>query len=464
MQFYSLVDIVFGPIYLAILLISASIYANKKKLTQPEYKYYLPGLGAKILGGLGLAFVYSFYYPGGDTLQYFFDAMTFQKLVFVDFDSFLHVFFRKADISNFYYFTSETGFPAYCRDPKAWFVVKISLFLVGFGFQSYVATTLLCAWLSFHGNWKLYQVFVMEFPKLKKELAIAFLFIPSVFFWGSGLLKDTFTLSALGWAVWSIYNLLIKGRKRLLSIITLFLSSALILNVKPYILVGLVPSVIIWVIHRLIGRVYGGILKTAIVPLLIVVGIGFGYFFMTVLGDALQEYKLDNILEKAVVNQRDLKSDYHKGNAFDIGEYDATLPSILGKFPIATFSAIFRPLILEANNVVMFLSGIENLLILIFTIKVLIFVRFFGFFRLLVKSHVLTFSFAFAILFAYSVGLSTSNFGSLVRYKIPCIPFFVATLYITRYLKQVENEEYQKNLKQVPNYEDLVIANKGVFS
>lgn len=149
MRFYSLVDIVFGPIYLALILISANIYARQKVNLQPEYKYFLGGLTAKIVGGLGLAFVYSFYYPGGDTLQYFFDAMAFQKLFFVDFDSFVHVFFRKADIANFYYFSSETGFPAYCRDPKAWFVVKISLFLVGFGFQSYVATTLLCAWLSF---------------------------------------------------------------------------------------------------------------------------------------------------------------------------------------------------------------------------------------------------------------------------------------------------------------------------
>ncbi len=464
MRFYSLVDIVFGPIYLALILISANIYARKKMLLQPEYKYYLGGLTAKIVGGLGLAFVYSFYYPGGDTLQYFFDAMAFQKLVFVDFDSFVHVFFRKADISNFYYFSSETGFPAYCRDPKAWFVVKISLFLVGFGFQSYVATTLLCAWLSYLGNWKLYQVFVSEYPELKKELAIAFLFVPSVFFWGSGLLKDTFTLSALGWAVWSIYNLFVKGRKQLVSVVTLLLSSALILNVKPYILVGLVPAIIIWVIHRLLGRIYGGILKTAAIPLLIVFGIGFAYMFMNVLGSALQEYQLDTILEKAVVNQRDLKSDYHKGNAFDIGEYDATLPSILSKFPIATFSAIFRPLILEANNMVMFISGIENLLILIFTIRVLIFVRGFGFFRLLKKSHLLSFSFAFAILFAYSVGLSTSNFGSLVRYKIPCIPFFIATLYITRYLKEKEVEEYEKDLRQVPNYEDFVVANKGIFN
>lgn len=435
MEFYSLLDLVFGPLYLILILAIANAYANKKVLLYPEYKYFVNGLIAKLIGGIGLAFVYTFYYPGGDTLQYFYDSLAFQKLMFVDFDSFVYVFFRKADISNFLYFNSETGFPAYCRDPKAWFVVKCCVFIVGVGMHSYLATTIIFATLSFFGIWKLYLVFVNEFPMLKRELAISFLFIPSVFFWGSGLLKDTFTLSALGYIVWCFYNFLVLKKDILKSIIILILATIVILSIKPYILVGLLPAIIVWIIKRLMSKVKGAVLKAATVPLLIIFGFGFGYLFMVMLGEALQEYKLDSILDKAVVNQRDLKSDYHKGNAFDIGEFDASIGSVLSKFPIAIFSAIFRPLIIETNNLVMFISGIENLLILIFTIRVLIRVHVIGVFRYIFKNELLAFSFVFAILFAFSVGLSTSNFGSLVRYKIPCIPFFVASLYIINHLK-----------------------------
>lgn len=99
--------------------------------------------------------------------------------------------------SNYYYFSPETGYPAYCRDPKAWFVVKMAMFIVSFSIQSYLVSTVLCASLSFLGVWKVYQVFVAEFPELRKEMAISFLFIPTVFFWGSGLLKDTFLFHAL---------------------------------------------------------------------------------------------------------------------------------------------------------------------------------------------------------------------------------------------------------------------------
>lgn len=451
MQYYSFVDVIFLPIYLIIILIAGNIYARRMVKIDPIYDFYLTGLIAKIIGGLGLAFVYTIYYPGGDTVQYFLDSLALQKLLFVDYKSFFTVMTNKPDISNFYYFSTETGYPAYCRDPKAWFVVKMAMFIVGFSMQSYLVSTILCAAISFLGVWKVYQVFVTEFPELRKEMAKAFLFIPSVFFWGSGLLKDTFTFSALGFFIWGIYFLLIRRKKVIPALITLILSGYIIISIKPYILVGLIPAIILWIIKRLISNVKGAFLKTALIPLMVVFGVGFGYLFMSILGEALAEYKLDTILEKAVVNQRDLKSDYHKGNAFDIGEFDADAGSILSKFPIATFSAIYRPLIIESNNVVMFISGIENLIILIFSIRVLIMVRVFGIFRFIFKHHLLTFSFFFSILFAYSVGLSTSNFGSLVRYKIPCIPFFVATLYIIKHLRQKELDEINAMKVQFPD-------------
>lgn len=462
MQYYSLVDFIFLPIYLIIILIVANVYSRKMMTIDPIYNNYMKGLIVKIIGGLGLAFVYTVYYPGGDTVQYFLDSLALQKLLFVDFKSYYTVMTNKPDVSNYYYFSPETGYPAYCRDPKAWFVVKMAMFIVSFSIQSYLVSTVICASLSFLGVWKVYQVFVAEFPELRKEMAISFLFIPSVFFWGSGLLKDTFTFSALGFLVWGFYFLVIKRKKIVVALITVFLAGYVIISIKPYILVGFMPAIILWSIQQLASKVKGAILKTALVPLFILFGIGFGYIFMSTLGEALAEYKLDTILEKAVVNQRDLKSDYHKGNAFNIGEFDASAGSILSKFPIATFSAIYRPLIIESNNAVMFLSGIENLIILIFSIRVLLMVRVFGIFRFIFKHHLLTFSFFFSIMFAYSVGLSTSNFGSLVRYKIPCMPFFVATLYIIKHLRQKELDEINANKEQFPDQDIFYSAQKSL--
>jgi hypothetical protein len=36
--------------------------------------------------------------------------------------------------------------------------------------------------------------------------------------------------------------------------------------------------------------------------------------------------------------------------------------------------------------------------------------------------------FIFAVIFAIAVGASTTNFGALSRYKIPCMPFYFILL------------------------------------
>ncbi|MFT6828639.1 MAG: hypothetical protein ACI9GZ_003758, partial [Bacteroidia bacterium] len=40
----------------------------------------------------------------------------------------------------------------------------------------------------------------------------------------------------------------------------------------------------------------------------------------------------------------------------------------------------------------------------------------------------LVFCLIFSILFAFAVGVSTANFGTLMRYKIPMMPFFLILL------------------------------------
>jgi hypothetical protein len=441
MQFFSFTDIILPPVVFAIILFFAKIYARNKQVDHPEYRYFINGLLIKLFGGLSLCFVYTLYYPGGDTVQYYRDGLCFVRLLFTDPSSFLIVLTKKASFANLYYFNADSGYPAYFRDPKAWFVVKITFLIVFFSMQSFVVATLLTASISFVGVWKLYKVFISEFPELHREFAIALFYIPSVFFWGSGILKDTFTFSALGFFVYSFYMIFIQAKKIPLNLLTLTLSSYIIISIKPYILVGLMPAVLIWIIHRQLMKIHGSIARTAAIPILVVLGLIIGYGFMSVLGNALAEYSLDTVLDKALITQQDLKMDYYKGNSFDIGHFDATIHSMASKLPIAIFTAIFRPFITETNNIVMFISSIENLVILVFTIRVLMMVRVFGVFRYIFRHHMLTFAFIFSMFFAFSVGISTSNFGSLVRYKIPAIPFFVASLYIIRYMRQKEIDE-----------------------
>jgi hypothetical protein len=70
------------------------------------------------------------------------------------------------------------------------------------------------------------------------------------------------------------------------------------------------------------------------------------------------------------------------------------------------------------------------------TILLLIRIKTFRLFKILFNNPLLFFSLSFAILFSFSVGLTTANFGALVRYKIPLLPFYISSLVILFYYMQ----------------------------
>ncbi len=444
MKFLSLADFIITPFYLMLIYFFARTVQKRKIDSQPEYRFYLYGLSVKVLGGIALTLIYALYYQGGDVTQYYADALCLVKLQFKNPIGFFAVMFDGLSRNNYVYFDGDTGYPVYFRDSATFFVVRIVWLSVLLGLTSFIAATIMIAWLSFEGVWRLYKVFVYEFPMLTREMAIAILFIPSVFFWGSGLLKDTITLSAIGYYTFSFHNAFIRRKSVLKNIIILSIAFYFVLSIKPYLVLGLLPGSLLWITSNFIAKLKGTIFKIGYTPLLVVFAAFFGYLLINNLSNNLGNYSLGNVLERAVITQRDLKSESYHGNSFDIGEFDATIPSMLAKAPKAIAATLFRPFILEANNIVMFFSSLENLIILIFTINVLIKIRIIGIVRYFTKHHLLTFSLMFSIFLAFAIGISTSNFGSLVRYKIPAMPFYVASLFIINHYNKLRDKRLYK--------------------
>jgi hypothetical protein len=156
------------------------------------------------------------------------------------------------------------------------------------------------------------------------------------------------------------------------------------------------------------------------------------------MGDNLGQYKLDNVLDKAVVTQKDMKAEYYHGKTYDIGDFDASFSGISKVAPMAIFSGIFRPAIWDVKNIVMLISSLENTYLIILTIFLLVKLKVFGFFSLIRKNPMLLFCMLFSLFFAFSVGLTVANFGSLVRLRYTRITIF-CSWYI--YVKNI----YMKN-------------------
>ena len=435
----SIYDILLTPLYIFGAYAYGYWVTKKNIRANPEYAYFTSGLMTRLFGAIALGLIYFFYYGGGDTVNYFETASAYGNLIKINVDDFWIGMF--GDAKGYYFpFNETTGFPVYSpNDVHAFFVVRLLIPIVMLGCHSYFSTAVLVACITYGGLWKLYQTFLLEFPELKKQMAIACLFIPSCVFWGSGLMKDSFTLSAVGWFTYGFYHFFIKKERKIFYGISLIVASFIILAVKPYIFFALLPGSILWLSNNMVKKINTGYIRVIAAPIIIGLGSLTGYLALDNMGDNLGQFKLDNVLDKAVVTQKDMKADYYGGKVYDIGDFDASVGGIILKAPIAIFAGIFRPGLWDVKNVVMLISSLENTYLLFLTFFLLIKLKFFGFFVLIRKNPLLLFCMLFSLFFAFSVGLTVANFGSLVRLRIPELPFFVAGIFMLKYMYEKQS-------------------------
>jgi hypothetical protein len=429
----SFLELILTPLYGIILYFIVNSIKSKNIRKHPYYKYFVPAWLAKAIGGIVLGLIYYYYYGGGDTLDYFFyGADSMRKLFWYSPYQFFSVIYNGINSETYTYLLNANdiiGNFGYTGDHASFFVTRFTGIIGVLSGGSYFTATLLLSALSFTGIWKLFELFLIFYPSIEKRLAIAILFIPSVVFWGSGFMKDSITISAVGWYVWGFYFCLIKKEKILINGLFIFIASFL----KPYIMFALFPGSLVWYLTEFVGKVKNVFLKFIITPVMLVITCIAGYYGLLLLTENLGNYSLDKVMDRAVITQQDLKQGYYNGNSFDIGDFDASFISMLAKAPLAINASLFRPYLWEAKNPVMLISGLENIFILIFTIYLILKLKIVNIFLLFGKSPLLTFSLLFSLFFAFSVGISTSNFGALVRYKIPLLPFFFGSLFIMEY-------------------------------
>ena len=125
------------------------------------------------------------------------------------------------------------------------------------------------------------------------------------------------------------------------------------------------------------------------------------------------------------------------GSGYTLGSSnDFTTMGLVTRSPQAVWVALFRPYLWESTNVVMFISGFENIILLLLTVFVIAKTGIFRFWRIILKDPYIFFSVVFVLAFAFAIGISSYNFGTLVRYKIPLIPYFLSALVIINSMRR----------------------------
>ena len=430
-------DLIITPIY--IILLSLIAYFIRPYVTTKETrKYFLPALWVRFFGAIMLGVIYQFYYGGGDTFNYFTHGSKWIWEAFLD-DPILGLKFllerggeRQADT---FVYSQNIWF---YRDIHSYTIVRISAFIGFFTFHTYSATALFFATISFSGLWSFYSVVVRKY-KNARLLAIAILFVPTVVFWGSGILKDTITLGAIGWLTWSAFNILEYKRFGSKYIIAGLAAMYVIFSIKIYILACFVPTVFVWAYLLRVKGVKNPLIKVAIAPILLVLFGVLGYVSLNQITEGNSKYSIDTIAQQAAITAYDIRYGWGArtggDGGYDLGVLDGSWQSMFRLFPQAVNVSLFRPYLWEAKNPLMLLSALEALITLFVTFG--LFLK--GRITYIFQDPFLLFCLIFAVLFGFAVGVSTYNFGTLMRYKIPTMVFYFIPIMITYSRKKASN-------------------------
>jgi hypothetical protein len=428
-------------IFWFVLAIIIANYIKSRNKEKEHYRYFMRNLYFKLGFSMIFAFYYIFFIKGGDTIAFYDSSRVLTNLLFKYPTFYLTEWSTYAeDVGYVNHFTPETGFPPgwIAREPEGYYVSKLfSLFNIITG-NSYLATTILTAFITSLASFKLYDFIVSFGIHDHKKLALYFLFIPSLSFWCTGVSKDALILICIYYMIPTIYNLISgKSKFKVWNVILIFLFSWILLNIRSFMLLTVIVPFIFAFNVQFAKRFFSNkFARQFIRTVVILIGFGFiGFYFS---GETAQKY-----LKEAEVTQKDFKSNkVYTGAKYDLGEVSYTPIGLLRAMPLSIFTGIYRPFPWEALSPGLILNGIESIILFYLTFLFLINKRGKRIARIR-DSDILTFSLYFVIIFAFMTGFTSVIFGVLVRLRAPLLPFFMLLLTVKpeEEIKETDNTQ-----------------------
>lgn len=421
---FTWVDLVMTPIWLVLLYLLAYAISHLKYRDHYLRKHFMWGLTVKFIGCFGFIAVYGFYYGFGDTFGYFRSATDLREIIWDDPSQFWRIL-TSSKLNGYEQLMmgiEETD--RLLRSGAGYAVARFALVFGMFTYNSYVATSLFFAFASFLGVWSLYRVVVHIFPYQYRAVTIPILYIPSVFFWGSSIMKDSIVIGFLGLLTYGIYKIYFQKRNVLLGLLLVAFCIYILFNVKQYVIIAYAPALIVWMslgpLNRLPTRQ-----KWIAAPFLMGIGLVIVVLLFPIIEQASRRYALEQVMETAEVTAGYIHRTTREGGAsYSLGDVSYTPLGMAKVFPRAVTVTLFQPFLYQVRNPVMLLSAMESTVFLLGTFFILFKVGFFRFVGFIMNQPFLLMCLVFSIFFAFAIGISTYNFGSLVRYKIPCLPFY----------------------------------------
>jgi len=430
-MFFQIQDILMVPIW-SVILITVSIYISKRwYLNTTDGRDFLWLVSLKMASGILLGVLYMWYYGYGDTLRYFFSGSVMADVMVRDPEAGIRLLLGgNSDLSPDMKEVSML-IPYWKHQASALTIAKISAVLSLLTLDSYFANSLIFSFISATGIWVLYRMLLYYLPEQKKTLRIGVLFMPSMIFWSSGVFKDPIAIGVMGWLLWSFHQWIQKRKPPILILPLLFATAYILFVVKVYILLALLPFLAIaWAGNRAI-QIENIRIRRRFKIIAGAIGIGLTIISIQFITAFYPQFAMELLIDSIVANRNELlyTDAYYTqgyGSRFDIGSFDASLSGIIQMLPSAFVSALFRPAIWDARSLIMLPAILENMVLFVWVLTWIVGSRIRNLFSGFKDKPIVSALFLFSLVFLCFVGLSTSNFGTMSRYRLPAMPFFIA--------------------------------------
>ncbi len=424
-------DFIWLPLILATFLLYAFSKLVRYDYARSFYKNYLfDSVFVRLFGlTLGLLVILIYYKGHGDPVGVYFLRISKLREVFESdlVSVFKYIVYggkslndvtQNLHLSPFYY--TSTGTTT---------VVQIGLFFSLFCNNSFLSLNLIFTLLSLMGTWKLCEVFLTIFPNHPKAIAISFLFLPSLCLWATGLSKESLVLFGMGYLTSAFYKFIILKRRKWRYLVLLIVMSMLLIKVKTYIFLFYGVALFSWYLIKSFKRIPKK-------DRLIYIPISFFFLLIIAIGLGSISSSFSERLSFDAVGDF-LRQKYHYathvrpgGSSYSIPELKESIISNLSIYPKLLAIGMFEPYLWQSKKPIIMLSGLETLAFLLLTIWMILKVRLRGMFNMIINSPVLLSILVFTFLLAPAAALVSGNYGTLVRYRMPFLPFLSLFLLI----------------------------------
>ena len=388
----------------------------------------------KVIAGIGLTLVYTYYYPDrstADIYKYLDDAQIiastlpehpqlYAELItgINDNDTQLESYVKQmknwsAHSDQWLSYTQTRNFNIFNSNR---IITRFNALLWPISLGNIYTHVLFMCFLSLCGLTALYRLLVNHIREKQLPLFIVIFLWPSVLFWCSGVLKD-------GLIVWALYLLLYVGldrdkinRRNMGYVLVIAGLIALLLVTKYYVVLALIPAIIGMSIQGFRQSIKSVHAHSLAIALCFIMMIGSSVIGFSPNGIDIIQAKREEALKAAILGDA-------KHYLF-VDNMENTALGFIRKIPEALANGLFRPFLWETgNSPFIALTALENLVLMLLIIGVIAFPD-----KKQFNDSKVWILISFVICLALIIGFTTPISGGIVRYKTAFIPAFCSAL------------------------------------